>query len=318
MLCLGELLVDFVPDSPGPIRHAGLFRKAAGGAPANVAVGLARLGVGAGFMGQVGDDGFGRFLADTLGDAGVDTAALRFTGAAPTALAFVSLGEAGERSFLFYRNPSADMLYAPADVDEDAIAGARALHFGSISLVSDPSRAATLHAVAVARRHGVRVSYDPNLRLPLWPSEAAARDGLLLGWRHASVVKVAADEVEFLTGNADPVAGVRSLWHDGLELVAVTLGAGGCVWVTAGAHNAVPGFVVLPVDTTGAGDAFMAGLLAGLHAEPGATADPAALDRICTAANAMGALTTTAPGAIPSIPGRAALHAFIASKGMPA
>ena len=317
-MCLGELLVDFVPAAPGGIREAELFRKAAGGAPANVAVGLARLGVSAGFMGQVGDDGFGHFLADTLQATGVDTAALRFTSAAPTPLAFVSLGRAGERSFLFYRNPSADTLYAPADVDEGALAQAKALHFGSISLISDPFRAATLHAVAVARQHGVRVSYDPNLRLALWPDEAAARDGLMLGWRNASVVKVADDEVAFLTGRADPVAGVRSLWHGELDLVAITLGAGGSIWVTADAQGAVPGFAVQPVDTTGAGDAFMAGLLAGLHAEPGALTDPVALGSICTLANAMGALTTTRPGAIPSIPGRAAVEAFMLSMGRPA
>lgn len=311
MICLGELLVDFVPEPPGPIRDAPLFRRAAGGAPANVAVGLARLGVPAGFMGQVGDDGFGHFLADTLAGAGVDVSALRFTGAAPTALAFVSTGEAGERSFLFYRSPSADMLFAPADVDEGAIRRARGLHFGSISLIAEPCRAATLHAVAVAQQHGVRVSYDPNLRLPLWPNEGAARDGMRLGLRHATIAKIAEDEVQFLSGHADPVEGARSLWHDGLALLAVTHGAGGCTWLTPDGHRHVPGFAVTPVDTTGAGDAFMAGLLAGLHADPGALHDPAALDRVCRVANAMGALTTTQAGAIPAIPDRAALDAFM-------
>lgn len=315
-LCLGELLVDFVPTRTGAgLAEAEAFQKAAGGAPANVAVGLARLGVSSGFMGQVGDDGFGRFLAGTLAGAGVDTAALRVTARARTALAFVSLAADGEREFLFYRSPSADMLYSPEDVDEAAIARAKLLHFGSISLISEPSRSATLHAVALARRAGLRVSYDPNLRLALWPDAAAARDGMRLGLRYADIVKIGAEEVEFLTGSNDPVAGVRALWHDGLRFVAVTRGAAGCLWLTPDAQGAVPGFDVDAVDTTGAGDAFMAGLLAGLleASAGGADADPASLDRACRLGNAMGALTATGRGAIPSIPDRRAVEAFLAS-----
>ena len=317
-LCLGELLVDFVPTRTGAgLAEAETFQKAAGGAPANVAVGLARLGVSSGFMGQVGDDGFGRFLAGTLAGAGVDTAALRVTARARTALAFVSLAADGEREFLFYRSPSADMLYSPEDVDEAAIARAKLLHFGSIGLISEPSRSATLHAVALARRHGLRVSYDPNLRLALWPDAAAARDGMRLGLRHAEIVKIGAEEVEFLTGLDDPVAGVRALWHDGLRLVAVTRGAAGCLWLTPDARGAVPGFGVDAVDTTGAGDAFMAGLLAGLLEAPagGTDANPASFDRACRLGNAMGALTATGRGAIPSIPDRRAVEAFLASRG---
>lgn len=321
-LCLGELLVDFVPTRTGAgLAEADAFQKAAGGAPANVAVGLARMGVPSGFLGQVGDDGFGRFLADTLAGAGVDTSPLRHTARARTALAFVSLAADGDREFLFYRSPSADMLYAPEDVDEAAIARAKLLHFGSISLIGEPSRSATLHAVALARRHGLRVSYDPNLRLALWPDADAAREGLLLGLRHAEIVKIGAEEVQFLTGLDDPVAGARALWHDGLRLVAVTRGAAGCVWLTPGARGEVPGYAVAAVDTTGAGDAFMAGLLAGLldgpalEAPAGADPDRAALDRACRLGNAMGALTATGRGAIPSIPDRRAVEAFLASRG---
>lgn len=317
-LCLGELLVDFVPTRTGVgLAEAEAFHKAAGGAPANVAVGLARLGVPCGFMGQVGEDGFGRFLAGTLAQAGVDTAALRVTARARTALAFVSLAADGDREFLFYRSPSADMLYAPEDVDEAAIARAKLLHFGSIGLVSEPSRSATLHAVALARRAGLRVSYDPNLRLALWPDARAAREGMLLGLRHAEIVKIGEEEVRFLTGSDDPVAGVRALWHDELRLVAVTRGAAGCVWLTPDGHGAVPGYAVRAVDTTGAGDAFMAGLLAGVleHPARGGGWDPAVLDRACRLGNAMGALTAMGRGAIPAIPDRRAVEAFLASRG---
>ncbi|WP_145135111.1 PfkB family carbohydrate kinase [Roseomonas gilardii] len=311
VVCLGELLIDFVPTVTGTdLRGVEAFRKAAGGAPANVAVGLARLGISAAFLGKVGDDSFGHFLAGTLAEAGVDIASLRYDGGARTALAFVSLAANGERDFLFYRHPSADILYEPGEVDEAAIARARILHFGSISLIAEPARSATLHAVALAKRHGLRVSYDPNLRLPLWPDAAAAREGMLLGLRAAQIVKIGEEEVEFLTGLSDPVAGARALWHDDLTLMAVTRGAAGCLWFTRGEQGHVPGFVVETVDTTGAGDAFAAGLLAALIDQPGML-DGVSLASACRFANAMGALTATSRGAIPSIPDRQAVRAFL-------
>ena len=313
VVCLGELLIDFVPTETGRgLIDAAAFRKAAGGAPANVAVGLARLGATSAFMGMVGDDPFGHFLADTLTADGVDISALRFSAKARTALAFVSLRADGEREFLFYRHPSADMLFAPADVDTEAIARSRLLHCGSISLIGEPSRAATLRALAAAQAAGTPISYDPNLRLALWPDAKAARFGLRLGLSHAQIVKISDDEVAFLAGTDDPVRGGRSLWHDGLRLMVVTCGRQGCTWLTADAEGTVPGFAVTAVDATGAGDAFMAGLLAGLLQEPEAPAQPPALEAICRFACAVGALTTTVRGAIPALPQRAAVEAILA------
>ncbi|NJN45291.1 MAG: hypothetical protein HC808_00970 [Candidatus Competibacteraceae bacterium] len=169
-ICLGELIIDFVPTVTGTdLLEAPAFKKAPGGAPGNVAVGLVRLGVKSAFMGKVGDDAFGHFLAKTLRDAGVDVSPLRFSKEARTALAFVSLRADGDRDFMFYRHPSADMLFTPEEVDGEAISKAKLLHFGSISLISEPSRSATLHAVEIAQDQGCLISYDPNLRLPLWP-----------------------------------------------------------------------------------------------------------------------------------------------------
>ena len=213
---------------------------------------------------------------------------------------------------MFYRQQAADVLFAPADVDEGAIAACRVLHYGSIGLIAEPCRSATLHAIARATHHGVRRSYDPNLRLALWPDAGAARDGMRLGLGLAEIVKIGAEEVEFLTGEADVARGVRSLWHEGLVLMAVTSGKMGCRWFTREADGVVPGFVVEAVDTTGAGDAFMAGLLAEWLREGEPLADRAALDRICRVANAAGAVTTMARGAIPSLPDRAAVERFMA------
>lgn len=311
VVCLGELLIDFVPTTTGvSLGQAETFRKAAGGAPANVAVGLARLGVASAFMGKVGEDGFGRFLADTLAEAGVDVSPLRFD-KARTALAFVSLAADGDREFLFYRDPGADTLFAPGDIDPGDIAGAKVLHYGSISLIGEPSRSATLHAIELSRSHGVRRSYDPNLREALWPSRDAAKTGMRLGLQHAEIVKISEEEVVFLSGHEDLESGVRALWHDGLALVAVTLGAAGSHWFTSNADGVVPGLPVAAIDTTGAGDAFMAGLLAGLIETPTAIEDGRALDRICRIANAAGALATTRRGAIPAMPDRAAIATLL-------
>ena len=314
IVCLGELLIDFVPTVTGVgLDGAETFRKAAGGAPANVAVGLARLGVTSAFMGKVGEDGFGHFLADTLAQAGVDIGPLLFEAGAPTSLAFVSLAADGDRQFLFYRHHAADILFAPEDVDDAALQACRVLHYGSISLIAEPCRSATLHAIERAKVHGARRSYDPNLRLALWPDAAAARAGLLLGMQHAEIVKISAEEVEFLTGQPDLERGVRALWHDEMVLVAVTLGRDGSRWFTREGSGAVPGFSVATVDTTGAGDAFMAGLLAEWVRTGEPLVDRAALERVCRVGNAAGAITTTTRGAIPSLPDRAAVDRLLKS-----
>jgi fructokinase len=312
VICLGEVLIDFVPTvTPTTLIDAPAFKKAPGGAPANVAVALKRLGRSSAFMGMTGEDAFGRFLEQILAEAGVDTGPLRFTREARTALAFVSLRADGERQFMFYRHPSADMLFRPEDVDGAAIRACRALHFGSISLISEPSRSATLHAIDLARAAGRLISCDPNLRLALWPDADAARAGLLEAIAAADVVKISDDELLFLTGSTDPGAARSDLWQAHHRLMVVTLGPSGCAFITADATGLVGGFSVAAVDATGAGDAFVAGLLDGLLADPDAPGDPERLRAICRFACAVGALTTTERGAIPALPTRAVVERFL-------
>lgn len=303
VVTLGELLIDFVPTVSGvTLIEAPAFKKAPGGAPANVAAGLAKLGVSCAFLGKVGDDAFGQFLKDTLDEAGVDTSGLVFSQEARTALAFVSLRADGEREFMFYRNPSADMLYTPQEVAYDLIEGAKIFHFGSISLITEPSRSATLAAVEAAHANGLLVSYDPNLRLVLWPDIDAAKEGMLSVWEQAEIIKVSDEELVFLTGLSDIDRAVEQLWHDCLQLMVVTLGKEGSRYYTPELQGEVPGFTVESVDTTGAGDGFVAGLLFGLlnHAED--WQEESRLQAICRLANAIGALTTTERGAIPALP----------------
>lgn len=313
VICLGEMLIDFVATVSGTtLEDAPAFQKAPGGAPANVAVGLSRLGLKAAFMGKVGDDPFGHFLADTLAAARVDVGSVRFSKKARTALAFVSLGADGEREFTFYRHPSADMLWTPDEVDADLIRGAKLVHFGSISLIGEPSRSATLRAVELAEEAGILVSYDPNLREALWSSAAEAKAGMRLGWPHANIVKISEEEARYLTGESDLVRAGRSLWHERLRLMAITLGCNGCLYLTPRFHERVKGLAVDPVDTTGAGDGFLAGLLRGVLMDPGALDDETRLRGIVRFANVVGALATTARGAMTALPDLARVERFLA------
>src|SRR5690606_11493937 len=306
VVCFGELLIDFVALESGvTVGEASGFQKAPGGAPVNVAVAVSRLGHSSAFLGQVGDDPFGHYLAGVLEADKVDVSGLRFSAQARTALAFVSLADGGERSFVFYRHPSADMLMTPDDVNLKVIDGHRILHFGSITLIGEPSRSATLDAVNYAREQGLLISYDPNLRLALWPDADAARAGMRSGLDYAHILKVSDEEVEFMTGSGD----VSSLWRDQMQIIVVTHGAKGATIYTRGSNYYMPGFSVAPVDTTGAGDGFGAGLLVGMLDHGDSYLDH--MNEILRFANAVGGLTTTKRGAIPALPTRAAVESFL-------
>jgi fructokinase len=312
VISCGELLIDFVATEAGKtLGQASVFKKAPGGAPANVAVGVARLGRQAGFLGQVGEDEFGHFLADTLHDNGVDIGGLRFSTQARTSLAFVSLLENGERDFMFYRHPSADMLWRPEDVDQAYITRARIFHYGSISLIHEPARSATLAALTYAQKSGVLISYDPNLRLSLWPSPQEAKTGMLAGWQHANLIKVSEEELYFLSERRDLEDAARSLWHEQLRLLVITQGKDGCTYLLPDRSGHVPGFSVTPKDTTGAGDGFVAGLLTGLL-NGDLSLETNVIKQALQLGNAVGALTTTQIGAISALPTLSDVNAFLA------
>lgn len=317
--CLGEALIDLVAQQTDvSVGEATSFLKAAGGAPANVAVGVARLGGSSAFLGQVGDDPFGRFLRDTLSQNGVDTGGMRLDPIHRTGLAFVSLKTGGERDFCFFRNPSADMLYSPTYVDQQRIRNAWAFHFGSITLIQDPSRTATMAAAELARSASRLISYDPNLRPALWPNLGAARSAILEAMSSTDLVKVSEEELTFLTNETDPSIGMRVLTelYPNIRLLVVTLGREGCRWRRGTDTGASPGFPVHAIDTTGAGDAFVAGMLMGMR---NVVSQPTDLDGLPTDqiddvfrfANAIGALTSTRKGAIPALPRVDEVRAFM-------
>lgn len=322
VVCLGELLIDFVPQSNGqPLSEVDTFHRAAGGAPANVAAAVAKLGGKSRFIGKVGRDPFGDYLRAALVEAGVEPA-LTATDEARTGLAFVSLKADGERDFVFYRSPAADTLLRKEDVAEEWLRDAAVFHFGSVSLIAEPCRTATLDAARRARAHGAIVSYDPNVRLPLWTNVDFARRTILDQLPFVDVVKVSEEEVGFLYDGADLEGGARIMLGLGPRCVVATLGAAGCRIFTQESDIAVPGVAVKSVDTTGAGDGFVGGLLWKL-AETGvgaadleaALADSAFAVETFRFANAVGALATTKRGAIPALPTQSEVARKLAGEG---
>lgn len=315
IVCFGEMLIDFVPDVAGvSLAESTGFLKAPGGAPANVAVAISKLGGQSAFVGKFGDDEFGHMLADILRKNNVNDEGVLFDQHARTALAFVTLKANGEREFMFYRNPSADMLLTEAELNLDLIRRAKIFHYGSISLISEPCRSAHMAAMNAAKQAGILCSYDPNVRLPLWPSEEAAREGIMSIWKEADFIKVSDDEVAFLT-QRDPQdeANVLSLWYEGLKLLIVTDGEKGCRYFTKDFKGSVSGFAVKTIDTTGAGDAFVGSLLVSIAKDNSIFENEEKLRKALRFSNACGAICTTQKGAIPALPTPAGAEELIAS-----
>lgn len=262
-LVMGEVLVDFMPIEAGrKVRDVEGWKRCTGGAPANVAVGLSRLGAKVAFAGCTGDDEFGHYLKGALAAEGVEVAHLRQSAEGKTGLAFVSLDARGERSFTFYRERAAEHLLDARDVHPGAVRGARVLHLGTNSLLLAPAREAVAEAVALARAADRIVSCDPNLRLHLWkdPGVLSACLGELIP--QLTVLKLSEEEVAFVTGAPTAEAALERL--PGPALVVVTRGERGALLRARGRTVEVAAPRVPVVDTTGAGDGFMAGLLFGL------------------------------------------------------
>ncbi|KAL6227888.1 hypothetical protein ACLB2K_001843 [Fragaria x ananassa] len=313
IVSFGEMLIDFVPTVSGvSLAEAPGFLNAPGGAPANVAIAVSRLGGNASFVGKLGDDEFGHMLAGILKENNVSGEGIMFDQGARTALAFVTLRADGEREFMFYRNPSADMLLMPEELNLELIKSAKVFHYGSISLIVEPCRSAHLKAMEVAKEAGALLSYDPNLRLPLWPSAEEAREQIMSIWDKAEVIKVSDVELEFLTGNPNiDDESALSLWHSNLKLLLVTLGEKGCRYYTKSFRGYVEAFRVTAVDTTGAGDSFVGALLAKIVDDQSVLENEQRLREVLKFANACGAITTTKKGAIPALPNESEVLALI-------
>ena len=303
-ISFGELLVDMVSPADASLGEATTFLKAPGGAPANVAVGLARLGVDTSFIGMVGNDPFGAHLREVVANEGVDTSHLLSHPTARTTIAFVATRRDGKKDICFYRNPGADAQLRPEDIHPSVFDGARLFHCGSVSLSLSPCREAQFHAVREARQRGLLISYDPNWRPSLWGDHDVARELLWQMVPLCDVVKVADEEWEFFTGTHDLTVGAAKIRAKGPKLVVVTRGENGAYFNCANAQGEVLGFQTIAIDTLGAGDAFVAGLLSRLLQFQclDEALNQVDLTEILRFANACGALATQTAGAIPALP----------------
>ncbi|MGL4379754.1 MAG: aminoimidazole riboside kinase [Vibrio sp.] len=299
----GDAVVDLIPDGE---QH---YLKCPGGAPANVAVAIARLSGECAFFGRVGNDPFGRFMQQTLIEQQVDCQYLAFDPERRTSTVLVDLDEHGERSFTFMVKPSADQFLQPSDIPR--FESGQWLHVCSIALANQPSRSSTLSAIQQMKQAGGYISFDPNLREEVWAQPSELRAVVMEAVRLADVVKFSADELQYLTETDSIAEGLKALEQYQIPLVVVTLGAQGALVVTPDGQQMVAGKVVKPLDTTGAGDAFVGGLLYHLSVAED-WRHPALIVEAVTAANGCGALATTQKGAMTALPTQAALKLFLA------
>ncbi|GAM58384.1 fructokinase [Vibrio ishigakensis] len=299
----GDAVVDLIPNDQFT------YLKCPGGAPANVAVAIARLQGETGFFGRVGNDPLGRFMQKTLADEGVETSRLILDDEQRTSTVIVDLDDDGERSFTFMVKPSADQFLVPQDVP--SFKQGEWLHVCSIALANEPSRSSTLAAMEQIKQAGGFVSFDPNLRDEVWANPEEIIPVVQKAIALADVVKFSDDELLFLTGCDSIESALASLPQTDNQLVLITQGAKGALVVFGGEQELQSGKAVKPVDTTGAGDAFVGGLLASLaRAEQWQSAD--AIRHAVKWANACGALATTQKGAMTALPTESELEAYLA------
>ncbi|CAN7366408.1 carbohydrate kinase [Paenibacillus sp. LjRoot153] len=311
---IGEALIDFIPLETGiELKHVSGFQKAAGGAPANVACTVAKLGAKSAFIGKLGLDAFGDSLIETMESVGVETRYVFRTAEANTALAFVSLKADGNRDFSFYRNPSADMLLAQEDIGEQWFTEGDILHFCSVDLIEAPVKYAHLKAIQTVKQNGGIVSFDPNVRLPLWNDKEECRKTIQYFIPLSHLIKISDEELSFITGIDDVEEAISSLFVGDVEHVIYTRGADGAVWYTKTERIPVTGHRIRAVDTTGAGDSFIGAVLFQLSKENLKISDVSNEQKmkILSFANATAALTTTRHGAIPALPSFEEVNSFL-------
>ncbi|MGH8272900.1 MAG: carbohydrate kinase family protein [Gammaproteobacteria bacterium] len=319
VVCFGEALIDFHAQAPSEPGGLPAFVPHAGGAPANAAVAIARLGGKASFIGMLGRDLFADMLLDQLRASGVAVNHVARTDAANTALAFVSHDAHGERSFSFYRPPAADLLFRETDYSPVAFADAAVFHACSNSLTEAPIAATTLAGLSRARAAGALVSFDMNLRPALWARDVNPAPRVWQALALADLVKLSAEELTFLSaGMGGELAVIERLWQSRASLLVVTDGAGAVRWFTPARQGRLPVFRVDVIDSTAAGDAFTGGLLRGLvtagvdaHGLSTLADDDVQRDALLRFAAACGALAVTRTGSFAAMPTLAEVNRFL-------
>lgn len=308
VIAIGEALIDFIPTVKGQeLKNVESFTRVPGGAPLNVVSAVCKLGGDGIMLTKLGQDAFGDIIIDTVKPLGVDISRILRTSKANTALAFVSLKENGERDFSFYRNPSADMLLAEEEIVEDDFKPGDILHFCSVSLIDAPIKNAHRKAIEFAKNNNCIVSFDPNIRLPLWESPEKCREAILEFLPLANIVKVSDEELEFITGIKDEKEAINSLFVGSVNVVIYTKGVNGAEFITSNNKYFAPSYKVEVEDTTGAGDSFIGAILYKISSQNITLDDLVSLDKnivenILDFANRTAAITVSRKGAIGALP----------------
>ena len=314
IVTLGEVVADaYREEMPSEVELP--FTARPGGAPANVAVAAAKLGAEAAFVGRLGDDLFGDFILRALEAVGVDiSAVLRQPPPTRTTLAFVEVGEDGDREFTFYRSvPAADELLSPEDIKRETLLGTSFVNFGSIPLIKDPVRSATRTFAELAREMEIPVAFDVNFRRHLWDSVQTARKTIDPMLALSTIVKLSDDELSPVLETESAEEGAEILLNRGVSLVLTSMGGEGAFYATRGFGGSLPRFEVEKVvDATGAGDAFLAATLTHLSENPGSLSDEAVVREAVRRGTAAGALACTDYGAMRALPTREELERFMA------
>ena len=307
LLAIGEALIDFIPNTTdSKLKDVEGFSRQVGGAPCNVACTATKLGGNAEMITQLGDDAFGDLIVETIETIGVQTSYLKRTHEANTALAFVSLTKDGERDFSFYRKPSADMLFSEEDVTNIEVTNKDILHFCSVDLVESPMKKAHKALIDKVKSAGGTIVFDPNVRLPLWDSEADCKNAIHEFLSLANIIKISDEELTFVTGEENEKQAIQWLFQGDVEVVIYTKGPDGAVlYFKYGTIIEQPGIKVKAIDTTGAGDAFIGALISRLLTSDSTNAVIQLKEEgqaILNFSNYVAAMVTTKYGAIDSLP----------------
>ena len=302
VIALGELLIDFTMNGQSE-QGNNMFEACPGGAPCNVLALLNKMGKKTAFIGKVGKDQFGTLLRDTITEAGIDASNLMVDENVNTTLAFVHTFPDGDREFSFYRNPGADMMLTADEVNPEVVKDTKVFHFGTLSMTHEGVREATKKAVETAKANGCLVSFDPNLRPPLWSSLDLAKEQMEYGFGKCDILKISDNEIQFVSGKEDYDEGIAYLQETyNIPLILLTMGKDGSRAYYKGMRVERPGFSVKAIETTGAGDTFCGSSLNYLVEHDFENLTEEQLGEMLTFANAAAALVTTKKCAIKAMP----------------
>jgi len=314
LVSIGEILVDFIPKQKGvPLCEVIEFERVAGGAPANVAACVSKLGENALVLSKLGEDAFGDFLINELKNCNVDTSFIKRTNKANTGLAFVSLKEDGNRDFSFYRNPSADMLLSPEEIGDNIINEGDVLHFCSVDLIDSPMKLAHKKAIAQAIKNNAIISFDPNVRLPLWENHEDLRTTIKEFIPYAHILKISDEELEFITKEEKIENALIKLFVGNVKIVIYTKGPNGAELYTKKRTFRHNGYKVNAIDTTGSGDSFIGAFIYRILGEKRSTQSIllADFESYLEFSNKVGAIVASQKGGIPSMPSLQKTRSFL-------